>query len=706
MSVDPKTQSLFDAIQASDYHLVKLIVESGVSVNIPNDRGATPLAIAYRLLMTAGAKLAVSTPPQTIANGYDRQTYTRPEGGQQPSESPVRTDRIPQKDLMDFMEPNSSRNPANNPVNPTRAAERDNRPPLEPTFQNHSQERNTIAPSDNLQRSEPEDTNSFDLDAMFDESNHAETDLSVPNLSFPHNSFSVRQQSAEPMKSNASWDAGDIDFGFSKGKISPGNVEEGETYAIDLDFGNPLGKISPGNVEEGETYAIDLDFGNPLGKISPGNVEEGETYAIDLDFGNPLGKISPGNVEEGETYAIDLDFGNPLTAEEIIPNFQTTRAKPTSIPDRSPATHSVPTYEENATNSSLMSAVMDGDLELVQESISKGNNPNRYDWELGYAPLGMAIERGQIEIVRFLLTIGANPYSGSLSTNALGLAANCGESEIVKLLLQMGVEINIPVDRDDSTALMYAVKSSDLTTVQTLLEVGANPNVWIDGKTPILLAAELGYQDIYQYLYPLVSEEIRRRADVHGQELLQATLKRRVREQNRPIEKLIAMATEGNLEEVKRAIELGIDINTIGSQGYNALMAAAYYGHISVLEVLLAAGANPNLFSDSKDGWGKDMTALAIASKSFFASNRHEVVKVLVAGGADVNQPCAGGKTPLMYAATAGSGYHACVQSLIAAGADLNLCDDNKNTVLRLVMATGNQSLYQLLRQAGATTGD
>jgi ankyrin repeat protein len=232
---------------------------------------------------------------------------------------------------------------------------------------------------------------------------------------------------------------------------------------------------------------------------------------------------------------------------------------------------------------------------------------------------------------------------------------------------------------------------------------GANVNVWSCGETPILLAAKCEEREIYNYLYPLVNTSIRLCADRDGEHLLQATRKRRIREQNRPVEKFIEMATMGNIDEINRAIEIGVEIDELGAKGHTALMAAAYYGHRSIVNILLAAGANPNLLSDD-DGLGTGMTALMLAAGSFFASNRQQVMKLLIAGGAEIDQRGAGGKTAIFYAALAGSGYADCVETAIVAGADLDLRDDRGHTVLTAVAAAENYQMLNLLIQSGAST--
>jgi ankyrin repeat protein len=184
---------------------------------------------------------------------------------------------------------------------------------------------------------------------------------------------------------------------------------------------------------------------------------------------------------------------------------------------------------------------------------------------------------------------------------------------------------------------------------------------------------------------------------------IQAAIKRKAREANQAVEDFIDAAMYGRLAEVQEAISNGIDVNAIGSNGQTALMYAAHFGQISVVQALLNAGADPNILSDSDDGLGEGMTALMQVAGSFFAGNRHEIVKLLVQGGADMNIQGAGGKTALMYAANNGSGYMESVKTLVNLGANLDIRDNDGNTLLMQVELVGHRKIAEILRKAGAS---
>ena len=717
MSVDPRTQSLFDAISRVNYDRVKLIVDSGIAINNPNDRGQTPLMVACQrgnleivdLLIAAGAQMKVS---QAAVVSSAEVTYAFD------LDEIFAANEISESLIIDKNIDGNSEIFADSELTMTSL--------------------NNSAQKVEFQASE---TYAFDLsrdlDRLTAESQEEPDCLSVPmgewtaNETYVIDNFKLLIPEINETGGNCSQEGFLVDLIQQQ---EPSNLDpvasipefdqdgtamseewgEGETYAIDLDDLN-LAQIMGGI--DGAEQSIDVVTlaSTENSFISRDPDPENETYAMDLSDLS-LSRVMDGidaNLQSAEISAplasyllSDLDSSLfPVIAGEDEPDYTLDTDDPTDIfgQRESSSDDPNPTYDENATNTSLMAAVIDDDLDLVKQSIEAGASLDRYDWNLGYAPLGMAIDRGHVEIVECLLKAGANPHCGSTSTTALGLAAENGEAEIIQLLLARRVDVNTPIAPDGWTALLAAIQHGHRSIVQLLVTAGANVNAWSRGETPIILAAKCEEREIYNYLYPIVNTAIRLCADRDGEHLLQATHKRRIRQQNRPIEKLIEMATEGNIDEVNRAIEIGVEIDELGAKGHTALMVAAYYGHRSIVNTLLAAGADPNLLSD-ENGLGAGMTALMLTAGSFFASNRQQIAKLLIAGGADVNQRGAGGKTAIFYAALAGSGYLDCVETLIAAGADLDLHNDRGHTVLTSVATAENYSMLNLLMQAGAST--
>jgi ankyrin repeat protein len=729
MSVDPKTHSLFAAIATANYSQVKSLLDSGVAVNSVDDRGKTPLAIAciqgdlqiVDLLMASGARMYLESDINAIQPSNRNQIHSIPldwdptSMEHESTESSIGNRDITYEELM---------NPVHQLTEIDRSAA-DLTASVQPTA---GQNLSKMATGLREIESDADATCTFDLDEVF-----AANDKPNSFRGIPPTSSDMFGDSEQTMTSIS-------------GSINPTDWEANETYAFDMSkdlrkrsFRKPEASDSSllsnlGEWDEGETYAMDL---------SNLDGDGGETYAIDLD--NLLDGDSPAkslqleefdldddllmddddcyddsHYDPGETYAIDLDDLDPyelIDRANVVSDLerQLSPAMALKLPPIDKLAGDLHRYDSNEADltpkadgndlhSSLIAAIATGDLDLTKQLVSAGADLVGYDWDLGYCPLGMAIERGHLKIVQFLLGAGANPHGGSTSTTALGLATEQGETEMIHLLLSSKVDVNAPVAADGWTALFAAIKNGHQSIVELLVTAGANVNVWSLGETPILLAAKCEEPDIYQYLYPLVNTAIRLCADRDGEQLLSSTHKRRIREQNRLVEKFIAMATAGNLDEVRLSLKLGVEIDAFCAKGHNALMAAAYYGHQPIVKVLLEAGADADLLSDGYDGLGYGMSALMFVAGSFFASNRDLIAKLLIASGANVDRQSEKGKTAIMFAAIAGSGYRTCVEILIAAGANLNLRDDRGHTVLTLVAAAENYPMFNLLLQAGAST--
>lgn len=68
---------------------------------------------------------------------------------------------------------------------------------------------------------------------------------------------------------------------------------------------------------------------------------------------------------------------------------------------------------------------------------------------------------------------------------------------------------------------------------------------------------------------------------------------------------LVYWASLGELEEVKKSLENGSDVNTTDEEGYSALQAAAENGYLDVVEYLVAQGVDV--------GYKGEYTALELA---------------------------------------------------------------------------------------------
>lgn len=353
--------------------------------------------------------------------------------------------------------------------------------------------------------------------------------------------------------------------------------------------------------------------------------------------------------------------------------------------------------DEESASTPLGAAVLKGDIDTVRTLLQAGANPNPSVW-YETPVLVVAARKGNLEIVQELIAAGANVNRG-FDELPLHTAAKQGHLEVVRLLLDAGADVE-GYEEDYWTALMAASLEGHLQIVELLVERGADVNAWSQGETPLMLAAKGVHRHVYDFLYPLVCDEIRAIGDRDAEKEMARTIRRQTREQNKPVEKLIDAAMYGNLKQIQQLIAGGVDVNAIASCDRTALSLAIQGGHIPVIQALLDAGANPNLPDETDDGL-PGTSPLMQAASTFFATNRPDMVRLLIQRGANVNQQDAEGKTALMHAL----GYSdlGVITALIEAGADLNIRDRDGNTALMQAEFTGKSKAVNILKQASAS---
>lgn len=150
-------------------------------------------------------------------------------------------------------------------------------------------------------------------------------------------------------------------------------------------------------------------------------------------------------------------------------------------------------------------------------------------------------------------------------------------------------------------------------------------------------------------------------------------------------------AGRGDAAAVSQYVEKKANLDAVDSRGYTPLRLAVEAYSTEVVKILLAGGANPN--AKGPDG----VTPLMAACMS----GQKDVVDALLAGKADLAAKNQSGWTALYCAVM--MGQVEIVETLIKAGADVNAADSSGQTPLAAAQRRGNTEIAEILKQHGGT---
>ena len=235
-----------------------------------------------------------------------------------------------------------------------------------------------------------------------------------------------------------------------------------------------------------------------------------------------------------------------------------------------------------------------------------------------------------------------------------------------------------PVAADD---LAVAVKARDAKQVLVLLKGGADPNRHSSYGGAINVAAALGPAEIVVALLDAGADPQMR--GFGG------------------VSPLHAAALSGQSAIVGILVDRGAQIDALDNLGRTPLLtyASGAAHNLDVLRILLKAGANPNAAERTTNMSALDYIAI---------QGRTDEAELLVIAGANVNdRDSLFGQTPLHFATdccNAAIGNHDMVRFLIAHGADVNAKDVNGYTPLGYVRRCASHSglMVDILSKAGA----
>ena len=399
--------------------------------------------------------------------------------------------------------------------------------------------------------------------------------------------------------------------------------------------------------------------------------------------------------------------------------------------------------------SPLSEAAMSGHADLVKVLLEAGADAKALSTPDGETVLMSAARSGNVESVRMLLDRGAdvNARERYKGQTALMWAAAERHPPVVKLLLERGADWKIrgfdretkppklsaasaisPIPRGGFTALMFAAREGDLESARIMLDAGVDINHGdVDNVTPLVAA-------IMNKQYTLSTFLIERGADVNivdagGRTALYAmidirnedwtAMPNRTTDDPLPtIDVVKAIVDHGAKLEVPLTrpltVRSGMDFGdtTLGA-GATPMMRAARAGDHEVIRLLLAKGANATL--TTKSGTNALMFAAGIGYRDKNTrgseSDALETVKVMMAAGLDLKQTNTMGENALHGAALRGA--DTIVSFLIDQGMDVNATSKQGYTPLDVAMGktivlqlpVPQESTVALLKKLGGKEG-
>jgi ankyrin repeat protein len=303
----------------------------------------------------------------------------------------------------------------------------------------------------------------------------------------------------------------------------------------------------------------------------------------------------------------------------------------------------------------LMSSVRHGKLKAAKLLIESGKIENLDKIIEGCTPLTLAASSGSLDIMKILITNGADVNKANNNDDLpIHIATEFKNYKMLNLLLENGSKVNEKNNRGH-TPLFNATSISDLKMVILLLDHGADVHISdVCNWTPLCEACFRGDTIIAKLLIAKTDGDHINDMDNAGRTALMiATKYKRVDvvklliENGADINKinspegwtpLCIACYSGNLEIVKVLSEYG-NVNTTTSEGNSPIILAALNGYTEIVRILLERGADVNK-SDFRE-W----TSLHSAADYLHL----ETVKLLIENGANVNKSNTGGKTPLFY---------------------------------------------------------
>lgn len=251
---------------------------------------------------------------------------------------------------------------------------------------------------------------------------------------------------------------------------------------------------------------------------------------------------------------------------------------------------------DNRGYSALHIAAENGHVELAELLLQRGCDfeaivgqaPDSQQTE-GVRPLMLAASGGAGEIVASLLSTGADPNAcNDKGETALHIAAMENKPAALRALAGSSQSLEAKA-RDGATPLIAAVRAGSLEACKALIALGARPDYRTRTNSTLLMVAD---QRTIPYLLELGAD---------------------VAAVNDDGWTALLFAAQRNLASVALLVEAGADPNARSYRGVTALMVAASWAKVEIVEYLLEKGVDAR--ARDVDGWTPLMFAVVTTSE-------------------------------------------------------------------------------------------
>ncbi len=331
----------------------------------------------------------------------------------------------------------------------------------------------------------------------------------------------------------------------------------------------------------------------------------------------------------------------------------------------------------------------DSGAAVREEGPVRRADPNAKEGWYGQTALMWAAAAGNVDVIQLLIEAGANVNERSRLTDlpetnypdqgdfvsppvpkgrltALHFAAREGSAEAATTLIANGAELDA-VDADGTTPLVLAALNGHLDLAALLLEAGADPNVAdAYGRTVLFVATDLNTPSANPRIAPPLTGT------------------------HTPVDIVSLALAKGAKPDAALTKSLpgfagrAFDRDPILNAGATPLLRAAMSNDVTIMKLLLDAGANPLVATAPRE---------PVSLRGEVRPSSGETTALMAAAGLGWREPVARGRE---------SDALASLDLLLARGADVNAANQAGDTALHGAALRGSTTVIQYLVDHGA----